>query len=142
MSRDRQDRELLRSVFAEGHRETSEKTPAFAPMWQEAERTRADRRRPRRRYSIAALAAAAASLMIAAGLIGIRGLNEPETTAAELDAQMSQMAASLSEWRAPLDFLLQTPGSEWLQTTPRLGGDSTPELLNVLNVALSKETQE
>ncbi len=30
--------------------------------------------------------------------------------------------AQLSQWRAPTDFLLQTPGGEFLRTVPRFGG--------------------
>ncbi|PYU14475.1 MAG: hypothetical protein DMG29_09540 [Acidobacteria bacterium] len=40
----------------------------------------------------------------------------PTTLEAELSA-----AERLAEWRAPSDVLLQTPGQEILQTTPRLG---------------------
>ena len=29
---------------------------------------------------------------------------------------------SISEWQAPTDFLLKTPGAEWLKTVPKLGG--------------------
>lgn len=28
---------------------------------------------------------------------------------------------SLSEWQSPTDWLLETPGSEWLRSTPRVG---------------------
>jgi hypothetical protein len=29
---------------------------------------------------------------------------------------------SISEWQAPTDFLLKTPGEEWLKTVPTLDG--------------------
>jgi hypothetical protein len=37
-----------------------------------------------------------------------------------LEAELST-AERLAEWRAPSDVLLQIPGQEILQTTPRLG---------------------
>lgn len=32
-----------------------------------------------------------------------------------------QMDALISQWRSPTDFLLKTPGEQWLRETPRLG---------------------
>lgn len=31
---------------------------------------------------------------------------------------------SISQWRAPTEFLLKTPGQEWLKTVPKLGQSS------------------
>lgn len=32
-----------------------------------------------------------------------------------------QMDALISQWRSPTDFLLKTPGEQWLREAPRLG---------------------
>jgi hypothetical protein len=59
--------------------------------------------------------AAAAAMMAAALTIGLavhrRTVRESELATAQ----------RLAEWRAPSDALLETPGQEILQTTPRLG---------------------
>ncbi|HET8946544.1 MAG TPA: hypothetical protein VFQ07_06145 [Candidatus Polarisedimenticolia bacterium] len=51
-----------------------------------------------------------------------------------------RLAASLTHWEAPTDFLLSTPGAEFLQSSPRLGsgtgtlsGDRTDLLQNDTN---------
>jgi hypothetical protein len=67
--------------------------------------------------------AAAAALIVAALVIGLTlhrkaGQSVPQN---ELAA-----AQKLSEWRAPSDVLLETPGREILQTTPRLGESYLP----------------
>jgi hypothetical protein len=35
----------------------------------------------------------------------------------------AEFAVSVTEWRAPTEFLLDTPGSELLRTVPAFGGD-------------------
>ncbi len=36
-------------------------------------------------------------------------------------ARRRQTVASITEWKAPTDFLLETPGSELLRTVPEIG---------------------
>lgn len=72
-----------------------------------------------------ALAAAAAACAV---VLALRdgGLLHPipgaPTTPTALGADETiQLAASLTTWEAPTDFLLTTPGAEFLQSAPRLG---------------------
>ncbi len=37
------------------------------------------------------------------------------------DDETLRLAVSLSRWQAPTDFLLRTPGAEFLESPPRLG---------------------
>jgi hypothetical protein len=62
------------------------------------------------------LAAAAALLLLVISLGYLsrqadRGVHQPATP---------RSATSISEWRAPTDFLLRTPGSELIVSTPRI----------------------
>jgi hypothetical protein len=62
--------------------------------------------------------AAAAALLVAALItsFALRSRTSPPVPQAELAT-----AQKLAEWRAPSDFFLETPGSELLRTTPKLG---------------------
>jgi len=84
----------LRSAFAELRRVETARIPAF----------RVQRRRGRRRSTQLAFAVV---LLIVLALVMIpRRPPQP----------------SISAWRAPTDFLLQTPGRELLQSVPDLKG--------------------
>jgi hypothetical protein len=84
----------LRDAFAELRRVEQSRVPAFSME------------RPRRRRYALQLAFAALVLIIAAVFMLPRRPPAP----------------SISVWRAPTDFLLQTPGRELLTSTPDLKG--------------------
>lgn len=96
--------ETLRGRFAALRREDEQHAPEFAGLW----RTRA--RPPRRRnYWLATAACAVAILAVLFLLRSIQPRPEVNTI------------ASITEWKAPTDFLLETPGRELLRTVPSLG---------------------
>ena len=93
----------LRDAFAR-LREVEERTvPAF--------RLRA----PRPRWNRLAFAASIVLMLIVAGFLARSRPDTPRT------------AASMSQWHAPTDFLLKTPGRELLVSVPQLRS-STPSL--------------
>jgi anti-sigma factor RsiW len=72
------------------------------------------------------LAAAAAAVLVAALLTGAAlRRNASQRLAQDLARAVPPAellaAESLAEWRAPSDVLLETPGREFLRSTPRLG---------------------
>lgn len=85
--------------------------PEFGRVWGAA-RARARAPRAWRPYWAGALGATAAVGLAAALLL--RPAPSPDFGELELVAQ------NLGEWQAPLDFLLETPGSEHLGDAPRL----------------------
>lgn len=94
----------LRRAFADLRRADAETAPGY-----ERVRGRADvatRRRPR-----AGALLVAASL--AAAVIGGLAVRRPPAP--------PPPAVSVEDWTAPTDFLLETPGREILQGTPRIG---------------------
>ncbi len=101
-----QDQETrLRALLDEAHR--ADRAPAFRRMW-EAARAGDRTRRP---LWVAFPALAAVVLLLV------------WTTRPQVGpTRGSQQIASL-EWKGPLDFLLQTPGSELLNTVPTFNAD-------------------
>lgn len=115
--------ERLRSLFAELH--AGDNPPTFERL----ARRRHGRRRPVRRW-----AAAAAALALAAALAWTWARTTgPTGTTERSAADELALASSLSRWRAPLDFLLETPGSELLTVTPNFGG-SSPALPDIEHI--------
>ena len=92
----------LREAFAQLRESERGAIPPFRVT------TRAPRSAPR-----LAFAALVLILTIAGGLFVVRRTREPQRSVPPADV-------TLSTWRAPTDFLLQTPGRELLSTTPRL----------------------
>ena len=91
--------------------------PESGRMWQAA-RVQVAQRRRRRRQVLATTSAAAM-------ILGAVLLSElPLQPASDLEGDL-RMAAELSRrietWEGPLDGLLDTPGSAWLETTPEFG---------------------
>jgi hypothetical protein len=118
------ERDRLRALFRELHDEDlpapgySSLTAAGAPA------ASASTARPVRTFARAAWALAAATAAVAV-LLALRGgsvLHPTESgrTPSSEDETL-RLAASLTAWEAPTDFLLSTPGSEFLQSAPRLG---------------------
>jgi hypothetical protein len=96
--------DMLRRRFAALRREEEQHAPEFARLWQ----ARAGARRLRARWF-----AATACLLIAllAFLWTRSAKRRPE----------EKTVASITEWKAPTDFLLETPGRELLRTVPQIG---------------------
>jgi hypothetical protein len=110
MTGNNDDRDL-RARFAALRQEEEAQAPRFA-----LPATRA----VRRRRTPGLIPVAECALAIAAAIFVLRFVAlEPRRPSAPV--------ASLTEWRAPTDFLLETPGRELLRTVPALGGwsDST-----------------
>jgi hypothetical protein len=106
----RRDAELKARLKDAGQR-TAEDAPPFAPMWS---RALAHRRSRRRRGLRLRLSVAAALLVVSTLLVHSQVRERIAFKKAKV------VAMEMSQWRAPLDFLLQTPGREWLEATPSL----------------------
>jgi len=122
------EQERLRGLFRELH-EDDPPAPDYRSL-------AAAPARPARRVARAVWAAAAA---VAAGAVVLALSLRQRPAPAPAEDEMLRLAASLSDWEAPTDFLLSTPGAEFLQSAPRLGtgaetlsGDPT-DLLNDSN---------
>jgi len=124
------EHERLRGLFRELH---ADDPPA--PDYRSLAAAPARPARPVARVVWAAAAAVAAGAVLLA--LSLR--ERPAPAPAPGEDEMLRLAASLSDWEAPTDFLLSTPGAEFLQSAPRLGtgaetlsGDPT-DLLNDSN---------
>jgi hypothetical protein len=96
--------DTLRRRFAVLRREEEQHAPEFATLW----KARAETRRRQARW----FAATACALIALLAFLWIRSAQRrPEEKA----------VASITEWRAPTDFLLETPGRELLRTVPEIG---------------------
>jgi hypothetical protein len=105
----RQDDEAdLRAAFANMRREDAAGAPSFEAVVAAASRVGADRRRP---WLVPALTGTAAAAALVVAVTAIVRRPEPRAPA----------AISIDEWTAPTDFLLETPGHEFLETVPRIG---------------------
>ena len=91
----------LRQAFAALRREEAKAAPAF-----EAVRARPA---PRRLTPLGGLLAVASVMVAILGVV-VRRSDPPLPM------------ASMEQWIAPTDFLLETPGREILRTVPRFGG--------------------
>ena len=112
---DERQRQLVREALADEHRARARRAPPFERLWAQAAATAegartAGRRRPRIRLAVAAaLAALVGAVAVGLWLDVRRGSQQDRAL---------RLAAAVGEWRAPLDFLLDTPGREWLESTP------------------------
>ena len=112
MNDDRRDEEELREALSEAHRPTRHGTPEFAVLWSRAADRVGSRRAARRTRLIATTATVALAVAVTVGL-----WTADRRSRAELE-EARTIAAAMDEWRAPLDYLLETPGRQWLKTTP------------------------
>ena len=99
------DREL-RERFSSLQREDAAQTPDFASLL----RRKATPRPPRRVLWFATSIAAAFIVFLFVAVTLFRFCSRPR--AGNL---------SITQWRSPTDFLLQTPGHELLESVPRVG---------------------
>ena len=102
--RGRDSDDMLQRHFAVLRREEERHAPEFATLWKARARTR---RRQARWF-----AATACALIALLAFLWIRS--------AQRHAQ-EKTVASITEWKAPTDFLLETPGRELLRTVPEIG---------------------
>jgi hypothetical protein len=111
MSRDQpkpgQEDRALRELFEEAHR--NEDPPSFQQTWRAALRPRSPRRIW---WGFASALGASAALLIL-------------WTARPTPRPPSGQEIQQVEWTAPLDFLLETPGSELLHTVPNFDAKGT-----------------
>lgn len=104
---DVQDKDL-RELFAKLRSEEAAEAPEFA-----LPESGGAHLRPRRRGDIKVTVAAFVLAMVAV-VVGLRLIpRKPERNITSV--------ASLTEWKAATDFLLQTPGRELLETVPVIG---------------------
>jgi hypothetical protein len=96
--------DMLRRRFATLRREEDQQAPEFATLWRS--RARAQRRQTRW------FAAAACALIALLTLLWIRSVQRRPD---------DKTVVSITEWKAPTDFLLATPGRELLRTVPEIG---------------------
>jgi len=96
--------DTLRGRFAVLRREEVQHAPEFGRLWH----GRADARRRQTRWFMAA----ASALIALLALFWIRSVQRRPD---------DKTVASITEWKAPTDFLLETPGREMLRTVPEIG---------------------
>jgi len=96
----------LRSLFEELRREDEARTPAFTLPGP-------SRMAPGSRLGRLAVLAASLAALVACFFL-VRLMRQPERPP-------GTPAVSLTEWKAPTDFLLETPGREVLRTVPAIG---------------------
>jgi hypothetical protein len=94
----------LRKRFASLRQEEQQHAPAFAPLWSV---------RARATHSKGLWYVAAAWVLIV--VVAILLLRSEQTSRNEVSM------VEITEWKAPTDFLLETPGREILQTVPEIG---------------------
>jgi hypothetical protein len=99
--------DALRTRFTALRREEAEHTPQFAALW----RRKAVPPVRRWRWFVATACLLIVAAVFAAAVFSVRSERR----------QRNNTVASITEWKAPTDFLLETPGRELLRTVPRFG---------------------
>lgn len=94
----------LRNLFVSLRQEEQQSTPAFASLWA--------RKNPVQQRKGLWFAAAACALIVVAAFLLLRS---------ERPNREEVLTVSITEWKAPTDFLLETPGREILRTVPEIG---------------------
>ena len=111
--------ERIRRLFRELREQDERDAPSFARTWSAARsRQRQDTQSP---WALAFHVAMAMFIVIgvSAALV-LRSNGKPDESAL-------QAAAGISTWQSPTDFLLSTPGSQYIQSVPSIG-DSLAQL--------------
>jgi hypothetical protein len=96
--------DMLRHRFSVLRREEEQQAPEFATLW----KARAVARRRQARW----FAATACALIALLAFLWIRSAQRRPD---------GKTIASITEWKAPTDFLLETPARELLRTVPKIG---------------------
>ena len=107
----------LREIFAGLRREDERAAPPFQRLW------RADGRHGAMAPAVARWILATAGIAGIATVVVMFGRATPRVNVPD------ESKVPLSTWRAPTDFLLQTPGRDLLATVPRLGLQTAPGLV-------------
>ena len=107
---ERDDRRL-RAFFRDLHEAIDPPVPPYASL------ARPGRSAPPARFGATLARALTLALIAGALLLVVRG---PATRAPDGDEAI-RLASQLSHWWAPTDFLLETPGIEYLQSPPTFG---------------------
>jgi hypothetical protein len=109
--------ERIRHLFHKVREQDERETPSFSRTWNVARsRQRQDVETP---WALAFHIATA--LFIAIGVAAVL-LMRPTTQRDDLNLQV---AAGISSWQSPTDFLLSTPGSQFIQSVPSIGNSLT-----------------
>lgn len=103
----------LRRCFAALRRDEEQHAPEFASLWKARVGTRRRKARAGTRRRPAHWLAATACVLIA--LMAFLWVRSTQRRAEE------KTVASITDWKAPTDFLLETPGRELLRTVPEIG---------------------
>jgi hypothetical protein len=98
----------LRAAFASMRHEDAARAPTFEAVVTAASRGAAKRRRP---WLVPALTGTVAAAALVVAITAVVRRPEPRVPAAR----------SIDEWTAPTDFLLETPGRDFLGSVPRFG---------------------
>ena len=106
----------LREIFARLRQEDERAAPPFQRLWRAGVRRDAMALPVRPRWILATAIAAIAAVVLMVSR-GTPRVNVPD-----------ESTVSVSTWRAPTDFLLQTPGRDLLTTVPRLGRQTAPNV--------------
>jgi hypothetical protein len=105
----------LREIFAGLRREDECAAPPFQRLWRAGARRDAMAPPVRTRWILATAGIAGIAAVVLTLSRGTPRVNVPD-----------ESTVSLSTWRPPTDFLLQTPGRDLLATVPRLGMLTAP----------------
>jgi len=123
------DDQKLRAFFREIHEPIDPPAPPYASMIHPDRGALSARVAPPARVTSAAPVGAA--LARAFGLVVVAGallmVMREWSMRVPGDAEATRLAAEMSSWEAPTDFLLQTPGIEFFESSPRFGA-GTEEL--------------
>lgn len=105
----RQDADAdLRAAFAALRSEESAQAPSFEAVLGAASRGAVRRRRP---WLVPALTGTIAAAAVVVAVLAVRHTPDAHVPA----------GVRIEEWTAPTDFLLETPGRDFLETVPRIG---------------------
>lgn len=109
--------ERIRHLFREVREQDERETPPFSRTWSAARsRQRQDVETP---WALAFHVATALFIVIGVSAVLVLRPTSPR------DDFNLQVAAGLSSWQSPTDFLLSTPGSQFIQSVPSIGDSLT-----------------
>ncbi len=114
MNQDREEKKI-KELFDELKRQDERRVPSFARLWAAAvaRSESVPHRNVRLRFAVA-FAALALIVVVLANF-----LKQPTTPSAS--TKRAELAASISQWQSPTDFLLVPVDRQLLKTLPRLG---------------------
>jgi hypothetical protein len=110
MNYNNEDDQEIKKLFRLIKEEDLRVTPSFDKQWDIAS-TKITKRIPKPSFL---KTAAVCTVLLMFGIVAFILWKERTTKSPQYE--------SISEWRAPTDFLLKTPGEEWLKILPKLDG--------------------